>query len=77
MVLVKIEVKLFATFREGRFALETMEFPDGSTVLDVAKKLQIKPDDISIAMINGVSSELDDVLKEGDALVLFPPVGGG
>ena len=77
MVLVKIEVKLFATFREGRFALETMEFPDGATVLEIANKLQIKPDDISIAMINGVSSELHDVLKEGDTLVLFPPVGGG
>lgn len=74
---VKIKVKLFATFREGRFAVETMEFPEGSTVLDVANKLQIKPDDVSIAMINGSSSELHDVLKEGDTLVLFPPVGGG
>ena len=77
MIFVKIKVKLFATFREGRFALETMEIPDCATVLDVANKLQIKPDDISIAMINGISSELDDVLKEGDTLVLFPPVGGG
>ena len=74
---MKIKVKLFATFREGRFALETLEFPDGATVLDVAKKLHIKPDEISIAMINGVSSELHDILKEEDTLVLFPPVGGG
>jgi len=74
---VKFNVKLFATFREGRFAVETMEFPDGATILDVVNKLQIKPDDVSIAMINGVSSELQDVLKEGDTLVLFPPVGGG
>lgn len=74
---MKINIKLYATFREGRFAAETMEFPDGATVLDVAKKLQIEPEEISIAMINGTSSELDTVLKEGDTLVLFPPVGGG
>ncbi|KUO51334.1 MAG: molybdopterin synthase sulfur carrier subunit [Desulfitibacter sp. BRH_c19] len=74
---MEIKVKLFATFREGRFAVEQMEFPEGATVLDVAKKIKIEPKEVSIAMINGFSSELDSVLNEGDTLVLFPPVGGG
>lgn len=74
---MEIKVKLFATFREGRFAVEQMEFPENTTILEVAQKLQIDPTEVSIAMINGFSSELDSVLKEGDTLVLFPPVGGG
>ncbi len=70
-------MKLFATFREGRFAVEQMEFPEGATILEVVNNLEIEPKEVSIAMINGFSSELDSVLKEGDTLVLFPPVGGG
>lgn len=73
---MKIKVKLFADFRKGRFIEETREFPEGTTVLDVANQLQIEPDKISIAMINGNSSGLHHVLKEGDTLGLFPPVGG-
>ena len=74
---MKIKVKLFATFREGRFAVEQLEFPEGATILDVVSSLKIEPKEVAIAMINGRSSELEDVLKEGDTLVLFPPVGGG
>ncbi|MEW6624189.1 MAG: MoaD/ThiS family protein [Bacillota bacterium] len=74
---MEIQVKLFATFRQGRFTAEKMEFPEGSTILNVVEKLAIDPAEVAIAMINGKSAELDAVLSEGDTLGLFPPVGGG
>ena len=74
---MNVTVKLYATFRENRFAVEEMEFPSGTTIMDVVNQLKIDPKEVSIAMINGHSLELDALLSEGDTLVLFPPVGGG
>ncbi len=74
---MEVLVKLFATFREGRFSSKKMKFTQGTTVGDVVKELNINEREISIIMINGQSSDLDAELSDGDTLGLFPPVGGG
>lgn len=72
-----IEVRLFATFREGRKKIYHME-PQGlykaSDVLDV---LKIPHEEVAIYLINGFHSKLNDTIKDGDVLAIFPPVGGG
>jgi molybdopterin converting factor small subunit len=74
---MKITVKLFASFRTGRFDIETGDYPEGTTVADVADLLKLPQSELGIMMINSRHVKLDRVLVEGDTLALFPLLGGG
>ena len=74
---MRVTVKLFATFRDGRFKVEEREFPEGTCVLDVIQPLNIKPEEIAICLLNGKDAKESSVLSDGDTLAIFPPVGGG
>ena len=74
---MQIKVKLFATFRVGRFDIENREYPLGTTVADVVKDLDLPIQKLGILMINSRHVELDRVLAEGEILAIFPLVGGG
>lgn len=74
---VRVTIKLFATFRDGRFKVEERELSEGCRVLDVLQSINIKPEEIAICYINGKDANENRVLNEGDTLALFPPVGGG
>lgn len=72
-----IEVRLFATFREGRgkvLELEPQKYP---TALSIIEGLGIPLDDVAILLINGRHKKPGDKISDGDVLALFPPVGGG
>ena len=72
-----IEVRLFATLREGRgkvFFLEGYEYSCGT---DILKEFQIPEEEVSIFLINGFHRKPQDPVKDGDVLAIFPPVGGG
>jgi len=72
-----VNVKLFATLREGRFATEETELQENSRVMDVIKKYDLPLDEVAICLVNGRDADNDKVLKNGDTLSIFPPVGGG
>lgn len=79
---MEIEVKLFATLRDylpkgsGRFSCK-MEINGQTRIQDILSNLKI-PDDIpKIILVNGIHGKLEQVLKEGDVLSIFPPVAGG
>ena len=72
-----ITVKLFATFRVGRFTVATQEHPDGTRIAAVIEGLQIPETQIGMIMVNGRHAEPDQLLHDGDSLALFPLVGGG
>jgi sulfur-carrier protein len=74
---MKITVKLFATLRRGRFDLKTMECDEGVIIHDLVKMLDIPEKEAAIIFVNSRHSEFHTVLKEGDTLAIFPPVGGG
>ena len=74
---MRVTVKLFATFREGRFKVEERELPQESRLLDVLQPLNIKPEEIAICLVNGRNVNEKHFLKDGDTIALFPPVGGG
>lgn len=72
-----IEVRLFATLREGRGKILYLE-PENFTVAgQVLLHLGIQENDVSIYLINGFHSKITDPIKDGDILAIFPPVGGG
>ncbi|MEL7634245.1 MULTISPECIES: MoaD/ThiS family protein [Sporomusa] len=76
-----LEVRLYATLRRYTPAspngVIAVVVPDGSTVLDVVRKINIDPAEIHLIMINGIGCEFDKPVHEGDRVGLFPPVGGG
>lgn len=74
---MRVTIKLFATFRDGRFKVEERDLPEGSCVLDVLEPINIKPEEIAICLLNGKDANEHNVLNDGDTLALFPPVGGG
>lgn len=74
---MNITVKLFASFRVGRFDIETGDYPEGTTVGDVADSLKLPRTELGIMMINNRHVKLDRILADGDTLALFPLLGGG
>ena len=79
---MKIEVKLFANFREylppGSEKYSCfLEMEEGTTVGQVLQKLNI-PDSIPlVTLVNGLHRDVGDLLQAGDALSVFPPIAGG
>jgi sulfur-carrier protein len=74
---MKITVKLFATFRLGRFDIEVRDYPQGTTVGQIVDQLELSRELLGILMVNSRHVDLDRVLVDGEALAIFPLVGGG
>lgn len=72
-----VEVRLFATLRQGRFDRRTQPVADGCRLGDVLRELTLDPPDVAIKLVNGREAELDHALQPGDVVALFPAVGGG
>lgn len=72
-----IEVRLFATFRDGRDKVTLLDSKDFKDAGDVIDYLKIPRKEVAILLINGRYSAADTLIKDGDILALFPPVGGG
>ncbi len=74
---MKVTVKLFATFRDGRFGEQTREYALNTTVGDILNELELPLDEIGATLINHRHVEEDQLLQDGDTLSIFPLVGGG
>ncbi|APH15497.1 thiS family protein [Clostridium sporogenes] len=75
---MKIEVRLFAYFRAGRDKKYFMEINEENiTPRYILEKLNIQVEEVAILLINGRDGKVDILLKDGDVVSLFPPVGGG
>lgn len=55
----------------------TQQFPDGMTIRDLRNMLGIDPAIPLLAMVNNHGEAEDLVLRDGDRVALFPPLGGG
>ena len=72
-----IEVRVFATLRQGREKV-TMLSPDGiSCAGDILTLMNIPAEEVSILLVNGFHQKPEPPVKDGDIVPLFPPVGGG
>ncbi|HPY57196.1 MAG TPA: MoaD/ThiS family protein [Sedimentibacter sp.] len=72
-----IEIRLFATLRDGRDKIIKLDSNSISLAGDVLKHLSISPENVAIYLINGKHSNLDAPIKDGDVIAIFPPIGGG
>ena len=72
-----IEVRLFATLREGRgkiVMLPAEDYPDAASIIH---HLEIPFEEVAILLINGFHKKPENEVKDGDIIAIFPPVGGG
>ena len=74
---MKITIKLFATLRDFGPEIEEKSVPENSTVESVVNSLSLPEDIPLLTIVNGVHTDPQKTLEDGDMLALFPPVGGG
>jgi sulfur-carrier protein len=81
---ITVTVKLFAAYQEAYKVPElVLEFPNGTTVAAVCDRLIAEHPEI--AQLRNITRfgvnldfvEPDTILKDGDEVVLIPPVSGG
>lgn len=54
-----------------------MKLPGGAVVGDIFQQLSLPRGKTSLIAVNGVKASLETPIKEGDEVVIFPPVSGG
>ena len=72
-----IEVRLFATLRQGRQKIYHLENHTINTVQDVMDAVDVPRSEVHIILINGFHQKPETEVKDGDLVSLFPAVGGG
>jgi len=72
-----IEVRLFATFRQGRFKTKQIECAEASSLADLLDDLKISRKEVGILLVNGRSRSADRRLASQDVVSIFPLLGGG
>ena len=75
---VNITIKLFASLK--RFlpaSSENYPIEPGITVKKLLDELSVPRDEVKIIFIDGVKHDLGSILKGGERVGIFPPVGGG
>ena len=74
---MQVTVRLFATFRFGRFTEEKRDYPPGTRVAEVLEELQIREGEVGVIMLNNRHVDFDQSLSDATVLAIFPMVGGG
>lgn len=72
-----LTVKCYATLAAHTPAGGLFELAPGLTVAGLLAALGLAPDEVKVAFVNGLHAGLDQELKDGDRVGLFPAVGGG
>ena len=62
---MKVTVKLFASLRKDRFAVDDFDYQEGVTVGHILVSLHIPEKEAAIIFINGRHAEPDSPLREG------------
>ncbi len=74
---MQVEVKLFAGLRQGRFVAEKFMLADGVTIADIVEEHKIPGAEVGVLLCNGRHTDFSRKLEDGDAVSIFPKVGGG
>ena len=73
-----IQIKLFADLKAYTpSAADDFPIESGTTVRRVLEGIQIPVEKVRLVFINNIKGNLDSVLKGGERVGIFPPIGGG
>jgi sulfur-carrier protein len=75
--MIKLTIKLFATFQRGRFDVAPLECPSGTSLGSIVDGLGIARDEVGILLVRGRHAELTHAPEPGDTISIFPLLGGG
>lgn len=75
---IYIQIKLFATLSKYTPPdCDHYPTPTGITADELAAHLSLPANQVKLIFINGLKRPPNTVLKQGDRIGIFPPVGGG
>lgn len=76
---ISVTVKFFATLREFGPSEEIVTIPENSNINLIFEKYKIpKEERRAIILVNGRPHQNHKtILKDGDIIAIFPPIGGG
>ena len=79
---MQVTVKLFATlthYGQGERAGTPfiVDLSENTTLQELVENLKIPPEETRIMFVNGIIQEFEYILKDGDDVGIFPPIGGG
>ena len=76
--MINIELNLFATLSqylpENK---QSCQIHENTSIEKLIQELGIPDDMVKLTFINGKRTERTYILKHGDRLGIFPPIGGG
>jgi molybdopterin converting factor small subunit len=79
---IRVKVKLFATLRRYFPGYDPekgidAKVEDGSTIENLIRTLNLPANEARVILISGISKKPTDVVKDGDQVNIFTPLGGG
>jgi len=75
---IHISLRLFASLAQRMSTIpDRFAVSPGTTAGEVLSALGISEDEARLVFINNRQADLSSILKDGDRLGVFPPVGGG
>lgn len=79
---MEVTLNLFVTLsrympHKAKGRSRTLEVDEGTRVRDLLEGLKIPAKMVRLVFLNGVHSKGDEILKDGDRVGVFPPIGGG
>lgn len=72
-----IEIELGGNLLPGAVRRQVLEPERPLTVQEVALRIGLNPEEIGLIVVNGVQSELDDLVPQDARVCFFPPMTGG
>lgn len=74
---MKVNVRCFGSLAEKIGSTLTASLEERSTLRDLLLSLGVDPEGISVLVLNGRQVTAEVALREGDSVMLVPPVIGG
>lgn len=75
--LVEVTVELSGQLLPGKPRRRTLKLDQPLTVRDVAVLLELDDEEVGLAVINGIQSEMEDIVPAGSRVCFFPYLSGG
>ena len=81
--MINVNVMIYPSFLRrmaGRIGMDgrvALQIADGSSVFDVVRALDMPEDIVKVIIVNGRPARMTSPVADGDAVGLFPPLGGG
>lgn len=72
-----VRVKLYAWLQQKKEAVVTVSLPEPSVVNDLLREMGFAQHDVCVIAVNGVLSQYDTPLNNGDKVSLIPFICGG